>query len=101
MVPSCTLDAMSLQAQVARYRRAGTGARLLDRTPRRVLVELGADVDSALVSEIVAVERDCCPFLTIAWEEQALRRLSVSVDRVEDEPVLDAIEIALGLSPTP
>ena len=101
MAPSCALDETSLQAQVARYRRAGRGARPLERTPRRLRVELAADIDSALVREIVAVERECCPFFTIGWEEHSPRHLSISVDRAEDEPVLDAIEIALGLPATP
>ncbi len=65
---SCSLDAAGLEAQAARYRSAGDGALVVAREPRRFEVVLGPDTDSAEVEELVAVERDCCPFFEIGWE---------------------------------
>jgi hypothetical protein len=95
MVASCTLDETGLRAQYERYRKAGAGARLVDHSKRSLTVELDA-VSSDLVEEIVAVERECCPFFDLRWQP-GLRRLTVSVGADEHEPALGAILFALGL----
>jgi hypothetical protein len=82
--------------QLERYQQAGRNARLVERTPRRLVADLDRDIDVALVDEAVAVERECCPFFTLIWEREP-RRLTVSVARVEHEPALDAIALALNL----
>jgi len=96
MAPSCALDERGLQTQLERYRRAGRDARLIERTPRRLVAELDRDVDVTLVAEAVAVERECCPFFAVSWEPDR-RRLTVAVAQAEYEPALDAIVYALGL----
>jgi hypothetical protein len=48
-----------------------------------------------VVEQLVAVERECCPFFTIDWEP-ATRVLSFAVCDSEHEPALDAIEHALS-----
>jgi hypothetical protein len=96
MAPSCALDEAGLRLQLERYRRAGQGARLIEQTRRRLVVEVDEHVDGKLVEEAIAIERECCPFFALDWEA-ARRRLSVSVSRVEHEPALDAITFALGL----
>jgi hypothetical protein len=96
MAPSCALDETGLRLQLERYRRAGTGARLVGRTGRRLAVDLDHDVDTKLVDELVTIERECCPFFTLDWEPDR-RRLSVSVSQAEHEPALDAIAFALDL----
>jgi hypothetical protein len=93
---SCSLDAEGGAAQAERYRRAGRDAELLESEPLRIAVRLAEEVDTALVDELVAIERDCCPFFEIAWEP-AERRLAFSVSRAEDGPALDAIAYALGI----
>jgi hypothetical protein len=97
MAPGCALDEPGLRTQLRRYRTAGRAARLIAQTPRRLVVELDAGVDIRLVEELVAVERECCPFLTLEWKPDR-RRLGVSVSRVEHEPALEAIAFALDLS---
>ena len=94
--PSCELDADGLRAQAERYRRAGEGAAVRERAPRRLSVQLRDDVDVADVTEAVAIERDCCPFYEIDWDANS-RRLSFGVSRAEHEPALGAIATALGL----
>jgi len=96
MAPSCALDAAGLLAQRERYRRAGVGARIVQRTRLRALVQLGARVDSANVDELIAVERECCPFFDLQWAPE-LRQLSVSVSLAEHEPGIDAILEALDV----
>jgi hypothetical protein len=96
MAPSCALDEAGLRLQLERYRRAGRGARLIERTPSRFVVELDEHADGRLVEDAIAVERECCPFFTLAWEP-ARRRLTASVSRLEHQPALDAIAFALGL----
>jgi hypothetical protein len=96
MAPSCALDEAGLRLQLERYRRAGQGARLIERTRRSFAVDLDEQVDGKLIEEAVAIERECCPFFVLDWNP-AWRRLSVSVAHVEHEPALDAIVFALGL----
>lgn len=96
MAASCALDEAGLRLQLERYRRLGRGAQLIERTGRRLAVHLGRHVDSHLVTQAVAVERECCPFFTLDWEP-ASRRLTISVSEAEHEPALDAIAFALGI----
>lgn len=98
MAPSCALDETGLRLQLERYRRAGEGAQLVDRGRRNLVVDLNEHVDNLLVEEAVAIELECCPFLTIDWVPDR-RRLSVSVSATEHEPALDAIAFALDLAP--
>lgn len=96
MAPSCALDEPGLRSQLNRYRQAGRNARLIERTPRRLIADLGDDVDVELVAETVAVERECCPFFSLTWEPDR-RRLTVAVSEATHEPALDAIAFALDL----
>jgi hypothetical protein len=61
---------------------------------------VGASADDALIDELIAVERSCCPFFTLEWEPGE-RRLTVTVEAPEHEPALDAIAYALGLDQAP
>jgi hypothetical protein len=96
MAPSCALDEAGLRSQLERYRQAGRNARVIERTPRRLVAELDQNVDTELVAETVAVERECCPFFALAWEPDR-RRLTVAVSRAAHEPAIDAIAFALNL----
>jgi hypothetical protein len=96
MAPSCALDEAGLRLQHEHYRQVGADARLVDRSPRRLVVDLDQRVDVPLVDRLLAVERECCPFFELSWGPD-LRRLTVSVSQVEHEPALDAIVFALGL----
>jgi hypothetical protein len=96
MAPSCALDESGLSSQLERYRQAGRNARLIERTPRSLVVHLDEDVDTELVAETIAVERECCPFFALVWEQDR-RRLTVLVSQAAHEPALDAIAFALDL----
>ena len=45
MAPSCALDEAGLRSQLKRYRQAGRNARLIERTRRRLVVDLDQGVD--------------------------------------------------------
>jgi hypothetical protein len=60
------------------------------------VVDLDEQVDTELVDETIAIERECCPFFTLDWEPER-RRLTVAVSQAEHEPALDAIAFALDL----
>jgi len=96
MAPSCALDDAGLRRQLERYRQAGAGARLVDRTPRSLVVDLDEQVDPQLVAETIAIERECCPFFTLDWKLER-RQLTIAVSRAEHEPALEAIAFALDL----
>jgi hypothetical protein len=100
LAPSCSLDKNGLRAQRDRYRRAGVGAQIIARDPRRITVRLAQGTDAGEVERLIAVERECCPFFELAWSPEQ-RLLSVGVAAAENEPALDAIVAALGLEPTP
>jgi hypothetical protein len=95
-IQPCTLGERELAAQLAAYRELGTDARLIERTPERLAVELGTDVDARRVERVIAIERECCPFFRIAWEPGS-HRLSISVAHTEHRPALAAIAAAIGV----
>jgi hypothetical protein len=97
LAPSCALDEAGMRAQRDRYREVGASARVVERRRGRLIVDLDERVDPRLVEELLAVERECCPFFELGWQSQA-RRLTVAVSRAEHEPALDAIAHALGLA---
>jgi hypothetical protein len=96
MAATCALNEAGLRAQLERYRQAGQCAHLLERTPRRLVVDFDRAVDGALLEQAVAIERGCCPWLALEWEPDQ-RRLTVSVSKAEHEPALDVIGFALDL----
>lgn len=96
MAPSCALDEAGLCSQLERYRQAGQNARLIERTPQRLVADLDQNVDVELVAEAVAIERECCRFFTVTWEPDR-RRLTISISQTAHEPALDAIAFALNL----
>ena len=98
MAPAaCSLDEEELRAQLARYRAVGARAEVLERRKQRLVIRVSHPVSDLTVEELVAVERHCCPFFDLGWEQRR-RRLSISVSRPEEEPALDAIAAALRLS---
>ncbi len=94
---ACSLDDEEMRAQLARYRAVGAGAELLQRSRQRLVIRVGDAASDLVVEELVAVERHCCPFFDLTWEQRR-RRLSIAVSGPAEEPALDAIAYALGFS---
>ncbi len=97
-VADCQLDLAGLRTQRDRYRAAGKRFERLERTPQRLEVWFGRELDVALIEEAIEVERGCCPFFAMRFEPSE-RRLSISVDDPAHHPALDAIQHALTGSP--
>jgi hypothetical protein len=70
--------------------------RLLEWTSRRVIVEVDTAVDSRLIDDLIAVERECCPFFTLDSSVEQ-RLLAVSVSAAEQERALDGVALSLGV----
>jgi hypothetical protein len=92
---SCDLDEVALAQQLGRYRAVGRDSALVARDAQRIVVDVGPAVPDALVDELVAVERGCCPFFELAWRPPG-RRLTVAVHGAAHEPALSAIVAALA-----
>jgi len=90
----CSLDLNGAADQGRRYAAIGSSLERMDREPLRLTARFGPALDEKLLSEALAIERDCCPFFAIEYEGGS-RRLSFSVADAEHGPALDAIEAAL------
>jgi hypothetical protein len=91
----CKLDVPGLLAQRDRYRRLSEALVAVDRAPGSLTVSFSSAVDAELMRETLAVERECCPFYRLSWDESE-RRLEVGVEDPRQDPALDAIAHALG-----
>ena len=93
---SCSLDESGLIAQRERYMQLGAEVVVTERDQGRILLQVAPGVADSLVEELIAVERECCPFFELGWDPRR-RSFSVSVSEPRYEPALDAIAYALGL----
>lgn len=93
MASSCSLDNNGRARQLARYAALAPSVVSAERSARRFEVEFAEGYDRGVLAELVAVERECCPFLGIDVGE---RSLAISVERDEDAPMLDVFAEALG-----
>lgn len=60
------------------------------------MIRLDESLSDSAVEELIAVERRCCPFFGLQWDQHE-RCVSISVSRSVEEKALDAIADALGL----
>ena len=94
---ACSLDSDGLPAQRARYAELAGHVTGVERSGPRLVAELDDAVDEVALGELIAVERGCCPFFRLDYDERR-RRLAVSVADEDQEPALDSIEEALKSS---
>ena len=97
-IAECRLDLPGLRAQRDRYREIGRHLTGLEREPRRLTARLSADVDRALVERTIEVERSCCEFFQLRFDDRR-RELVVTVAEPARDPALDAIAEALRPPP--
>ncbi len=93
-IAACRLDAEGARRQAERYRALASHAEGLSRHPGALVARFDATVDRDLVARALAVERECCPFFELGYDEAA-RRLEISVADGDLEPALDALAAAL------
>jgi hypothetical protein len=68
------------------------------RSPRALTIDFQPKLDRRALQELIAVERECCPFFAFSFDER-LRRLQVSVHHANEVPALDAIAAAFSVGP--
>ncbi len=88
----CGLDDGSLAVQLDRYQRLGTRAASIAQCGLVLEVCFDADVDLELLQETIAIERECCSFFTLGYDD-SVRRLCISVDGPDR---LDALSVLLS-----
>jgi hypothetical protein len=93
-VVECRLDSAGLRSQVDRYQALGRYVDAVRRSPGRLEVSFGAELDAALLTEAIEVERECCPFFELSYDT-ASRQLSISVEDERQDAALDALRFAL------
>jgi hypothetical protein len=101
LVPSCALDAAGLARQQERHRRLAPDVVSMQRVGELLIVDFAPDFDRRTLEELIAVERECCPFFAFSYDADA-RRLEARVDNPEFVVALDAIAAAFGaVEPAP
>jgi|GEM_PF-2082081 len=100
-VPSCALDSGARAAQARRYRRLACSVRGASRQGHALVVELSEDFDRENLEQLIAVERQCCPFLAIGFDQRA-RRLEMRASSPEGSAALEVVAEGLAAGrPTP
>lgn len=90
----CALDRPGLQSQLARYGELSRQVERVKRWPGLLEVDFRPQVDADLLSEAIAVERECCPFFELSYDALA-RRLSITVENSCHDAALDGLRFAL------
>ena len=67
----------------------------VEREPEAVSIHFCEEFDRELLDEVLAGERECCPFFLFDFDEMA-RRLRTTVREREQLPALEAMIYALG-----
>jgi hypothetical protein len=94
-VPSCALDEQGIERQRERHRRLARSVVHMRRDQDLLVVDFARDFDRPALEELIAVERECCPFFTFSFDQHS-RHLEVGVHDHRAASALDAI--ADGLS---
>ena len=98
-VKGCSLDQQGLRDQRARSARVAPSVVRVERGDRELAIDFDASLDAGALEQMLAVERECCPFFSIRFDEEA-RRVSVGVAAPDQAPALDALALLLtGLHP--
>jgi hypothetical protein len=95
-IPSCSLSAAGLEGQRARHARLASDVVGVRRGEAELEIAFADGYDRDALAELVAVERECCPFFDLRIDDAA-RRLRVAVDDPTHRPALDALADALGV----
>jgi len=97
VVPGCALTPDGVSEQQRRHRKLAPSVTKTERTADRLIIEFRADYDAQVLDDMLAVERECCPFFVFDLDRDR-RRLEIAVREPEQIPALDAIGHALTQS---
>jgi hypothetical protein len=89
-VPSCALDEQGLERQRERCCRLAPSVVRMRRDEDHLVVDFAPDFDRHALEELIAVERECCPFFTFSFDQHS-RHLEIGVHDLEAAAALDAI----------
>jgi hypothetical protein len=89
-VPSCALDEQGLERQRERHRRLAPSVLQVRRIDEILVVDFARDFDRPALEELIAVERECCPFFTFSFDQHS-GHLEVGVHDHGAASTLDAI----------
>jgi hypothetical protein len=95
MVPSCSLTKAGLEGQRRRQARLAPHIRRRALTGNTLLVVFDEGLDRATLEEMVAIERECCPFFELSFDEGS-HALTIAVGEADHLPALAALARALG-----
>ena len=95
-IPSCTLTDADLVRQAGRQRRLAPDVERATRDGDALEVRFRPGFDRAALDEMIAVERECCPFFTFAFDAEG-RTLTIGVDDPAMAPALGALGHQLGV----
>ena len=65
--PRCSLDAPGMRRQRARYRGLARSLRQMSRHGDRLVVDFAPDLDRRALEQVLALERECCPFFCFSF----------------------------------
>jgi hypothetical protein len=91
---TCALDDTALREQLARFTEIGRHALWTRRHATELTVVLDRELDDGLLQRTLDIERECCPFFALIWDEHR-RELTVAA-HPRHEPVLDRVARALA-----
>lgn len=97
-VPNCAIDQQSLEHQEERHRRLAPSVVQMRHEGKLLVVDFAPDFDRQALDELIAVERECCPFFAFSYDEHS-RHLEVGLHGPEAAEVLGAIVHALSAKP--
>ena len=95
-IPSCSLSAAGLERQRERHARLAPDVVGARRRGDDLLIRFAEGYDRAALDQLVAVERECCPFFALRIDDDE-RSLYVAVGDPAHRPALDALAAALGV----
>jgi hypothetical protein len=95
VVPGCTLTPEGARLQARRYEGVAPSVTGVERSPQAVRISFDAQVDRALLDELIEVERECCLFFRLDFDEHE-RALTVAVEQAEHAAALDVIAERAG-----
>jgi hypothetical protein len=87
MVPGCSIAPGDRDAQAGRFATVARSVARVERAPRLLRFHLEADYDRRALGELIATERECCPFYEL---DVTGRVFTVAVAADEHVPALDA-----------
>jgi hypothetical protein len=92
---ACGLRGAEIDEQRRRHEALARSATHVERQATTIRLRFDDSLDRGLLDEMIRVERSCCPFFRIDYDENE-RRLSLAVNDPAMAPALEVIAERLG-----